>query len=89
MLCPACGSARVHRSRRNGKFERDLLAALSVYPFRCQECRCRFYRIHRRNQEQQNALGPKIPRWLSTIAWSAVLVFFAIAIGIIVAEISR
>ncbi len=42
--CPKCGSAYLHRSKRRGFIERSLLTRVSVYPFRCELCRCRFYR---------------------------------------------
>jgi predicted RNA-binding Zn-ribbon protein involved in translation (DUF1610 family) len=38
--CPACGSARVHRSHRRGGFER-MLCSIGVEIRRCHDCRSR------------------------------------------------
>ncbi len=43
--CPKCHSAYFRRSRRRGFLETMLLTRVSVYPFRCDLCGCRFYRM--------------------------------------------
>jgi hypothetical protein len=43
LLCPRCASSAVQRSHRRG-IER-LLSLLAVYPFRCQACHSRFWRL--------------------------------------------
>jgi len=58
-LCPNCGAAEVHRSRRRGVFEHILLRMVSRRPYRCFACGARFY-DHRRpvkvkKQEQTRA----------------------------------
>jgi len=40
--CPACGSSSVNRSIRRGPWER-LVSVLAIYPYRCNECNCRFF----------------------------------------------
>jgi hypothetical protein len=44
VLCPNCGSARIHLSKRKGILERVILASLFVRPFRCELCDERFFR---------------------------------------------
>jgi hypothetical protein len=41
--CPWCQSERTRRSKTRGFFE-AFLARLTVRPFRCQDCDCRFFR---------------------------------------------
>jgi hypothetical protein len=41
--CPQCTSTVIRRSHRRGN-ER-LLSLLGIYPFRCEDCRCRFRRL--------------------------------------------
>jgi len=43
LRCPQCTSPFVRRSHRRGS-ER-LLSLLTLYPFRCEECRIRFSRL--------------------------------------------
>ena len=42
--CPQCQSGRIHRSRRKGIMERQILTMIFVRPFRCEKCDCRFFR---------------------------------------------
>jgi hypothetical protein len=39
--CPACASASVRRSARRGLWE-CLASVIAIYPYRCNECNCRF-----------------------------------------------
>jgi DNA-directed RNA polymerase subunit RPC12/RpoP len=41
-ICPKCSSKRVHRSHRTGLIER-LCGVFGFYPYRCHECRSRFF----------------------------------------------
>jgi hypothetical protein len=42
--CPACGSEEVGRTHR--RTAQDwVLSAIGVKPFRCGECRCKFYAV--------------------------------------------
>ncbi len=43
-LCPACRSDDVARSRTRNVFERLLKHALRTVPYRCADCRRRFFR---------------------------------------------
>jgi len=43
--CPACKGPDVRTSHRQGFLERALLTWLRVFPFRCCQCRTRFYRF--------------------------------------------
>jgi hypothetical protein len=47
VYCPWCLSDRTRRSKTRGFFE-AFLAKLSVRPFRCHDCDCRFFRISAR-----------------------------------------
>jgi hypothetical protein len=42
--CPQCYSEEVRRSKRRGLTERYLLSAIALKPFRCENCRNRFFR---------------------------------------------
>jgi predicted Zn-ribbon and HTH transcriptional regulator len=42
--CPHCRSEQIRRSQRRGFVERGPLTLLSVKPFRCKDCRHRFFR---------------------------------------------
>ena len=42
--CPDCSSARFHRSKKKGLYERLILSMFFVRPFRCDECDFRFFR---------------------------------------------
>ncbi len=42
MICPKCGGAHARRSGRHSTTD-YLLSRLGVYPWRCLECRMRFY----------------------------------------------
>jgi len=42
VVCPQCGSRNVRRSRRSGAVE-VLKSSLGRYPYRCKECRGRFF----------------------------------------------
>jgi hypothetical protein len=41
MICPACGSTKVHRSRRKW-YERPM-SLIKVRPYRCHACQHRFF----------------------------------------------
>ncbi|PYU35316.1 MAG: hypothetical protein DMG28_03245 [Acidobacteria bacterium] len=44
-ICPACGSAEAHRSKRRGLFELVILRLLFLRPYRCEDCGTRHYRF--------------------------------------------
>ena len=41
MICPSCGSKRVHRSHR--KWYELPMKLIGIRPYRCHECRKRFF----------------------------------------------
>jgi hypothetical protein len=43
--CPQCNSERIRRSKRSGFVERIPLTALFLKPFRCGDCKHRFFRL--------------------------------------------
>lgn len=44
-ICPGCQGHDIRPSHRRGFLERDLLTWVRVFPFRCCQCRARFYRF--------------------------------------------
>jgi len=44
MECPECGATKIHKSRRKGTMENTVLVLVAVHPYRCSECRARFFR---------------------------------------------
>jgi hypothetical protein len=46
LMCPLCDSTDVRASRRFNLVQQILTFSL-IRPFRCIECRCRFWRINR------------------------------------------
>ena len=44
-VCPGCGSASIHRSKRRGMLEHILHTILNTSPYRCKECDFRFFRF--------------------------------------------
>jgi predicted RNA-binding Zn-ribbon protein involved in translation (DUF1610 family) len=50
--CPHCGSATVRRSHRRGVVDR-ILQVVRFRPYRCQECYNRFFRIPRKDADDQ------------------------------------
>lgn len=73
MLCPACGADDVFSSHRQGALERGLLTWMGILPFRCGQCRARFYKIApkdpRRRRKTDDAAFPtdlpRAPRWVT------------------------
>jgi len=60
--CPACRSTEVRISHRRGILERGLLAGVGIFPFRCEQCQTRFYRLavgayRRRSSIAASSLG--------------------------------
>jgi hypothetical protein len=53
--CPSCRGNIIRRSRRKGVFEKTLLKALGVHPYRCKECDERYFGV-RRHREQPETL---------------------------------
>ncbi|MFB3904052.1 MAG: hypothetical protein ACE15E_11415 [Acidobacteriota bacterium] len=43
MICPKC-AGKAYRTRSEGYFEDKILRLIRVRPFRCSQCRRRFYR---------------------------------------------
>ena len=56
--CPRCYSEEVRRSKRRGLTERYLLSAIALKPFRCENCRNRFFRWPNPNGGLFTALWP-------------------------------
>ena len=48
LFCPRCGSERLHRSHRANAFERIVLRALWIRPYRCESCNARFHSWRRK-----------------------------------------
>lgn len=61
MPCPVCRSHNIYASRRR-KLERGPLTWIGILPYRCSECRARFYRISindpRRHQQKMDFESP-------------------------------
>ena len=47
--CPVCGKENVRKTRTKGFIEADLLSIIRLCPYRCRDCRNRFYRFSLRN----------------------------------------
>jgi predicted Zn-ribbon and HTH transcriptional regulator len=54
--CPWCQSERTRRSKTRGFFE-AFLAKLSVKPFRCHDCDCRFFRTRLNHRSKPSPLA--------------------------------
>jgi hypothetical protein len=46
--CPVCGEAKGRRKHRTGVID-DLLGLVSIDPYQCKRCYCRFYRLNLKN----------------------------------------
>lgn len=76
MTCPVCRAASVSQSHRHGAWERGLLTWMGVLPFRCGQCRTRFYKIalkdSRRRRHSVDVVfpvdRPRAPRWMTNVA---------------------
>jgi hypothetical protein len=44
-ICPVCGEAKGRRKHRTGVID-DLLGLISIDPYQCKRCYCRFYRLN-------------------------------------------
>jgi hypothetical protein len=51
--CPNCRGHRIRRSRRSGVFEKTLLKALGVHPYRCKECDERYFGVRLRHEQPE------------------------------------
>ena len=90
MHCPKCESTNIHRSRRNGSFEKDVLTPLAIYPFRCSDCRARFLRFRpEKLPKNLNALMANPPKWISALLWLAFIVVVALFLGYLVAKLRK
>lgn len=73
--CPVCRATGVHASHRRGILERGPLTWLGIFPFRCGECRTRFYRIALKDRRRWRYTAdsippselPRAPRWRTNI----------------------
>lgn len=71
LACPVCRTTDVRASHRRGILERGPLTWLGIFPFRCGECRTRFYRIARKDPRRWRYAAdpvapsdlPRAPRW--------------------------
>ena len=90
MECPECGSTNIHRSRRKGSFERDVLTPFAVYPFRCSDCQARFKRF-RMSMLPKNfsVLMSNPPKWMTALIWFGFIVVVSLFLGYLVAKLRR
>ncbi len=69
--CPLCVSSNVYASHRTTAVERGLLTWIGVLPFRCSDCRTRFYRFAWDDPRRESRAAdpvlpverPRPPRW--------------------------
>lgn len=85
MICPDCGSAKIHRSRRKGFYEQFVLGSIGIYPYRCSECKKRFMRFNDPTQPRRRSIWSDPPGWLSAILWGLVATAIALMIVGVVA----
>jgi hypothetical protein len=52
-ICPICGEPKGHRKPRTGVID-DVLGLISIDPYQCKRCYCRFYRLNLRKRRQAN-----------------------------------
>jgi ribosomal protein L37AE/L43A len=55
LVCPSCGSKKVHRSKRKGFLERVVLGVAAIRPYRCENCDKRF--LHTRVRHETTRKG--------------------------------
>ena len=51
VFCPRCGSETLHRSHREGFYERVVMKLVGVRPYRCESCNERFYSRKKMNED--------------------------------------
>ncbi len=57
--CPRCGK-NAHRSQSRGLIEKKVLKPLRIHPYRCRDCRLRFYRFSRHDHRKVRRSDPGI-----------------------------
>ena len=60
--CPRCESDQIRRSKRRGLLERVPLTLIFVRPFRCRECRHRFFGCSL-GRKREGLGAPKVAAW--------------------------
>jgi hypothetical protein len=74
MECPECGATKIHKSHRRGTTERTVLVLFAVHPYRCSECRARFYRKRGAMAGEWVKVLMNPPAPLRIVIWAVVLV---------------
>ena len=67
--CPNCACSDVRRSHRRNVFERYLLRAMGVAPYRCSECQGRFYARSRARELKKAAQQRQVIRAAYFCCW--------------------
>jgi hypothetical protein len=89
MTCPECGSNHVHRSRRRGTLEERILPVVSVFPFRCSECKTRFMRVRMPARQEAHVFVRDPPAWARALFWTVVTAGAALGVALLVVYVSR
>ena len=75
LACPVCRAVAVRASHRRGILECGPLTWLGIFPFRCGECRTRFYRVAPKDPRRWRYTAdsippselPRAPRWSANV----------------------
>jgi hypothetical protein len=62
LVCPACGSSQIARSRTRGLFEFILRWLLQIKPYRCSMCDHRHFRFRIGHSHHHNHPLPTAPK---------------------------
>lgn len=61
LACPVCRATGVRASHRRGILERGPLTWLGIFPFRCGQCRTRFYKIALKDPRRWRYTADPVP----------------------------
>ena len=65
-----------------------MLTALSVYPFRCSDCKKRFLQVHTSRRRETNKLIKDPPPWVRAAIWTGLTIAIAVVVALVVAVFS-
>jgi hypothetical protein len=84
MECPECGATKIHKSRRHGTMENTFLVLVAVHPYRCAECRARFFRKRGKAAGAWIRVFMNPPLPLRLVIWGVVMTAaVAIIVGLV------
>lgn len=89
MECPECGSNQIHRSRRRGVLEESVLPLASIVPFRCIECKARFFRSRMPKRRDAYTFLREPPPWARSLFWSTLTLVVALGVAWLVVRFGR